>query len=68
VRRREYVLIRDYDKLPAGAHVTPIRKEYVPKEVREALDPYNWLNEGENTFAYTQIGITILPLNVIREI
>ncbi len=52
--------------LPAGTFVRPIHIDYVPKHV---INDKRWeyFNPNTDVFAYTSIGIVMIPKNIMRE-
>jgi hypothetical protein len=53
--------------IPSGTFVRPIYIGYVPKHVLDAPDN-KWFVENKEVFAYTPMGIHILPLAKIRKL
>lgn len=57
----------DQKIMPKGTFVRPISYCYVPKHIIDLPDN-RWFQETLETFAYTPMGIKLLPLIKIRKV
>ena len=53
--------------LEAGTFVKPISEQYVPQHVKDKTINV-WFDAEEFTYAYTPIGIVMIPIKIIRRI